>query len=189
MHYFNLQGLQAVDSLRFRLVDAKGQVVGRLASQIARVLMGKDKPTYSPWKDDGDAVIVVNGKDVEFTGRKWDRKVYRWHTGYPGGLKERTAKEQHERKPGEVLRAAVMGMLPKNNLRRSMARKLRIYPGPQHEFEGTGVEIVDFEMRPRKLREKGGVLRLPEGFEPFNPQAYWKRYGHRLGKKAQEEQQ
>lgn len=163
--------------------------MGRLASQIARVLMGKDKPTFAPWKDDGDAVVVVNAKDVEFTGRKWDRKVYRWHTGYPGGLKERTAKEQQARKPGEVLRAAVMGMLPKNNLRRSMARKLRIYPGPEHDLEGTGAEIVEFVMPPRKLREKGEVLELPEGFEPFNPQAYWKRYGHRLGKDAQQQQQ
>ncbi|KAH7618828.1 putative 50S ribosomal protein L13 [Nannochloris sp. 'desiccata'] len=186
------KGLKSIEGLRFRIVDAKGQVVGRLASQIARVLMGKDKPTFSPWKDDGDVVVVVNAQDVEFTGRKWDRKVYRWHTGYPGGLKQRTAKEQHERKPGEVLRAAVMGMLPKNNLRRSMARKLRIYPGPEHDYQNVdGLDVVNFEMPPRKLREKGSVLVLPPGFEPFNPHAYWKRYGHRLGKTtdAAEQQQ
>lgn len=170
------------------MVDAKGQVVGRLASQIARVLMGKDKPTYAPNRDGGDVVVVVNAGDVEFTGRKWDQKLYRWHTGYPGGLKERTAKDQQARRPGEVLRAAVMGMLPKNNLRRSMARKLRIYPGPDHEFEGVeGAEVVPFEMPPRKLRIKGSLLELPPGFEPFNPEAYWKRYGHRLGKDAAEQ--
>lgn len=174
-----------MEGLRYRIVDAKGQVVGRLASQIARVLMGKDKPTFCPWKDDGDVVVVVNAKDIDFTGRKWDDKLYRWHTGYPGGLRERTAKEQHARKPDAVLRAAVMGMLPKNNLRRAMARKLRVFPGPDHEFqEEPG--LVDFEMPPRKLREKGELLVLPEGYEPMNEEAYWKRFGHRIAKmKAQ----
>ena len=182
------QGLKSVENLRFRLVDAKGEVVGRLASQIARVLMGKDKPTYAPHRDDGDAVVVINAKDVEFTGRKWDSKLYRWHTGYPGGLKERTAKDQHARDPGEVIRAAVMGMLPKNNLRRSMARKLRIYPGPDHDFHGRDVDVVKFEMPPRKVRDKGDLLELPPGFEPFNPGLYWKR-ANKLGifqKKSEE---
>lgn len=108
----------ATEGLRFRLVDARGQVVGRLASQIATILMGKDKPTYTPNKDDGDVVVVVNAADVEFTGRKWDQKLYRWHTGYPGGLKERTAKDQFSRRPEAIIEAAVNGMLPKNNLRR-----------------------------------------------------------------------
>ena len=99
-------------------MDAKGQVVGRLASQIARVLQGKDKPTFAAHEDGGDVVVVVNAEHVEFTGRKWDQKLYRWHSGYPGGLKERTARDQHSRKPDYVLRAAVLGMLPKNNLRR-----------------------------------------------------------------------
>ena len=79
---------------------------------------GKDKPTFCPNRDDGDVVVVVNADQVEFTGRKWEGKVYRWHTGYPGGLKERTAKQQFERQPEWVLREAVLGMLPKNNLRR-----------------------------------------------------------------------
>ena len=106
------------EGLKFRLVDAKGEVVGRLASQIAQILMGKDKPTYAPWRDDGDVVVVINAAHIEFTGRKWDSKLYRWHTGYPGGLKERTARDQFERKPDFILREAVLGMLPKNNLRR-----------------------------------------------------------------------
>jgi large subunit ribosomal protein L13 len=176
-----LQGLKAVEGLRFRVVDAKGQVVGRLASQIARVLMGKDKPTFAPWRDDGDAVVVINAADVEFTGRKWDNKLYRWHTGYPGGLKQRTAKDAHSRDPGSVLRSAVIGMLPKNNLRRSMARKLRIFPGSNHAFEGQeGLDVVAMELRPRKIRGKGDVLEVPEGFEPMNPDVYWKKYGNRI---------
>ncbi|EFN58737.1 hypothetical protein CHLNCDRAFT_19927, partial [Chlorella variabilis] len=125
-----------LEGLRLRLVDAKGQVVGRLASQIATILQGKDKPTYRPNADDGDVVVVVNAGEVELTGRKWDQKLYRWHTGYPGGLKERTAKQMAAKKPDAVLRGAVLGMLPKNNLRRSMARKLRIFAGERHTFEG-----------------------------------------------------
>jgi large subunit ribosomal protein L13 len=121
------QGLTSVDGLRFRVVDAKGHVVGRLASQIARVLMGKDKPTYSPWQDNGDAVVVINAADVEFTGRKWENKLYRWHTGWPGGLKQRTAKDQLARHPEAIIRDAVSGMLPKNNLRRVSERREHIF--------------------------------------------------------------
>ena len=180
-HWYRLQGLEAIKGLQFRLVDGKGQVVGRLASQIAQVLMGKDKPTYNPSTDDGDGVIVINAKDVDFTGRKWDQKLYRWHTGYPGGLKERTAKEQHSRNPDAVLRAAVLGMLPKNNLRRSMARKLRIFPGSEHNLDGF-VNVAPFRMPDRKIREKGDILVLSPGFEPLNPELYWKKYGSRLQK-------
>ena len=107
-----------VEGLRWRLVDAKGVVLGRLASQISKLLQGKDKPVYDPSKDLGDVVVVINAKDVELTGRKFENKVYRWHTGYPGGLKERTVKDQWERDPTQILRRAVSGMLPKNNLRK-----------------------------------------------------------------------
>lgn len=172
--------MKDVEKLRFRLVDAKGQVVGRLASQIAKVLMGKDKPTFVPWRSDGDVVVVINSKDVEFTGRKWEQKLYRWHTGYPGGLKERNARDTHSRDPCAVLRNAVRGMLPKNNLRKEMSRKLRIYPGPEHGI--TGVNIEPMKLPPRKIREKESLFILPEGFEPFNPEAYWKRYGTRLAR-------
>ena len=136
--------------------------------------MGKDKPTYRPERDDGDVVVVINARNIEFTGKKWDDKLYRWHTGYPGGLKERTAKDQHKRYPTEVIRKAVMVMLPKNNLRRAMARKLRIFPGPEHGFEGHP-DLVPYKMPPRKLRDKGEVYELPEGFQPFNPEVYWKK--------------
>eukprot|EP00889_Picochlorum_renovo_P000371 jgi/Picre1/27401/NNA_000368.t1 len=95
-------------------------------------------------------------------------------TGYPGGLKERTAKEQLAREPTKVLKNAVMGMLPKNNLRRSMARKLRIFPGEDHDFVGHPALVVH-QMPPRTLRDKGDVFVAPEGFEPFNPEVYWKK--------------
>lgn len=183
-----LRGVESLEGLRLRLVDAQGQVVGRLASQIATILQGKDKPTFQPNRDDGDVVVVVNADKVELTGRKWDQKLYRWHTGYPGGLKERTAKEHFARKPDAILREAVLGMLPKNNLRRSMARKLRIYTGERHDFEGHP-QLQTFTMPPRKLRVKGELFELPPGFEPFNPQAYYAKYGHRLGKEQQQEQQ
>lgn len=169
-----MQGVANLDGLRLRLCDADGQVVGRFASQIAQILMGKDKPTYCPEKDDGDVVVVVNAEKIEFTGRKWDKKLYQWHTGYPGGLKERTAKDQLAREPADVLRKAVMGMLPKNNLRRSMARKLRIFAGNDHEFVGHPALVVH-QMPPRTLRDKGDVFVAPEGFEPFNPEVYWKK--------------
>jgi len=143
--------------------------------------MGKDKPTYSPEKDDGDVVIVVNSSKIEFTRRKWKDKLYQWHTGYPGGLKERTAIEQHKRDPTEVLRKAVMGMLPKNNLRRSMAKKLRIFPGPQHDFEGHP-DLMTHTMPSRNLRDKGAVFEAPEGFQPFNPDVYQKKLERMKGK-------
>ncbi len=117
---------------RWLLVDAKGKVVGRLASQIATVLMGKNKPTYTPHVDVGDFVVVVNAEKVQFTGRKWDQKLYYRHSNYPGGLKFRSAREMRERKPEEILRHAVRGMLPKNHLGRRMLKKLKIYSGENH---------------------------------------------------------
>jgi hypothetical protein len=121
-------------------------------------------------------------------GKKWTQKLYRSHSGYPGGLKERVARDMMARTPDFVLRNAVLGMLPKNNLRRSMARKLRIFPEDAHPFQGLP-ELVKFEMPPRKLREKEELFVLPEGFEPFNPDAYYKRFGHRLERMKQQQQQ
>ncbi|KAK9810050.1 hypothetical protein WJX72_004007 [[Myrmecia] bisecta] len=137
--------------LRFRVIDAKEQVVGRLAAQIALILQGKDKPTYAPHKDEGDIVIVKNARHAELTGKKWDQKLYRWHTGYPGGLKQRTAKDQFQREPEDILRRAVYGMLPKNNLRKERARKLRLFPDEWHPYE-KDERVVTWEMPPRKLR-------------------------------------
>mmetsp|Transcript_5561 Transcript_5561/g.5745 ORF Transcript_5561/g.5745 Transcript_5561/m.5745 type:complete len:142 (+) Transcript_5561:74-499(+) len=119
----------------WHIVDAKGQVVGRLASQITHILKGKHKPTFSPHYDCGDYVVVINAKDVKFTGRKYHDKLYTWHTGYPGGLKQMPVKKLLDHKPEEVLRKAVLGMLAKNKLRKRMAYKLRIFPGSRHLHE------------------------------------------------------
>uniref|UniRef100_A0A7S1CFC1 50S ribosomal protein L13 n=1 Tax=Bicosoecida sp. CB-2014 TaxID=1486930 RepID=A0A7S1CFC1_9STRA len=115
----------------WHLVDARDQVVGRLASQIGRLLTGKHKPTYVPHIDCGDHVVVVNASQVAFTGKKRKEKLYRWHTGYPGGLKTLTARQVFERAPDRVLKAAVSGMLPKNTLRPHRLRRLRIYGGEE----------------------------------------------------------
>lgn len=116
----------------WHLVDAQNQVAGRLATQVVRILRGKHKPTFTPNYDCGDYVVIVNADKVKFTGKKITDKKYTWHTGYPGGIKHMTVKEQLERKPEEVLRKTIMGMLAKNNLRKSIGRKLRIFPGSAH---------------------------------------------------------
>jgi len=114
------------------LVNARRQRVGRLATQISFLLQGKYKPIYNPAVDCGDYVVVVNASEIEFTGRKWDRKYYRWHSGYPGGLKEVKAKDMWDRHPERILEHAVFGMLPKNNLNRHRKSRLRIFMGPDH---------------------------------------------------------
>ena len=170
------------EGLRWRIIDAKGLVLGRLASQLSKILQGKDKPLYDPSKDRGDVVVVVNAKDIELTGRKFENKVYRWHTGYPGGLKERTVKDQWERDPTEILRKAVSGMLPKNNLRKARNRKLRIFPGPEHDFVGpkyADIEWVPLTLPERTIRMTKQVefldhSKLPEGFQPLNKEWYEK---------------
>ena len=114
------------------LVDAEGQTLGRLATQIANTLRGKRKPAYTPHIDTGDFVIVVNAEKIAVTGKKLDEKIYYRHSGYPGGLRQRTLREQLDRRPTEVLRKAVKGMLPKNKLARQQLTKLKIYTGPEH---------------------------------------------------------
>ena len=114
------------------VVDAEAKTLGRLATQIADVLRGKGKPAYTPHVDSGDFVIVVNAEKVHVTGQKLDQKIYYRHSGYPGGLRERTLREQLQRRPEEVLRKAVKGMLPKNKLASAQLRKLKIYAGPDH---------------------------------------------------------
>jgi large subunit ribosomal protein L13 len=116
----------------WRLVDADGRTLGRLATEIADVLRGKHKPVYTPHVDTGDFVIVVNAEKVRVTGKKLEQKIYYRHSGYPGGLRERTLAEQLERRPEEVIRRAVRGMLPKNKLAAAQLRKLKIYAGPEH---------------------------------------------------------
>lgn len=179
------QRLRNVDvtGLRFRLIDAKGQVVGRVASQIANILQGKDKPTYAPWKDEGDVVIVVNARHVELTGNKWDQKLYRWHTGYPGGLKERTAQDQFQRAPEKILYEAVYGMLPKNKLRKERARKLRIFVDEDHPFTDSS-RLVPTQLPERNIRIRRPLFVIPPGAEPLNPEAYERTFGHMLRKLA-----
>ncbi|MDR7416253.1 MAG: 50S ribosomal protein L13 [Armatimonadota bacterium] len=131
---------------RWWLVDAQGKVLGRLASQVASLLRGKHKPTFTPHVDGGDFVVVVNADKVRLTGRKAERKVYYWHSGYPGGLKSATAGELLRTKPEELFRLAVQRMLPKTPLGRRMLRKLKVYRGPDHPHAA---------QQPQKLEVKG----------------------------------
>jgi large subunit ribosomal protein L13 len=117
------------------VVDAQGATLGRLATQVASILRGKHKPTYTPHADAGDFVVIVNADKVHLTGRKMDQKMYYWYSGYPGGIKGRTAREMLDRKPEEVLRRAVKGMLPKTNLGRKMMSKLKIYASSEHPHQ------------------------------------------------------
>ncbi len=117
------------------LVDAEGQTLGRLATQIADRLRGKGKAAYTPHVDTGDFVVVINAEKIAVTGKKLDEKMYYRHSGYPGGIKERSLRVQLERQPTEVLRKAVKGMLPKNRLARQQITKLKIYAGTAHPHE------------------------------------------------------
>jgi large subunit ribosomal protein L13 len=130
---------------RWFLVDAEGRTLGRLATQIADTLRGKTKPQYTPHVDTGDFVVVVNAEKIQVTGKKLDDKIYYRHSGYPGGLKQRTLREQLERRPTEVLRAAVKGMLPRNKLARRQITKLKIYAGPEHPHEAQAPEPLPLE--------------------------------------------
>ena len=114
------------------VVDATDKVLGRLASRVARIITGKNKPEWTPHVDCGDHVVVINAAKVRVTGRKLEQKVYRRHTGYPGGLKEVTLGKQLAEKPERVIRSAVQGMVPKGILGRKMVTKLKVYPGPDH---------------------------------------------------------
>ena len=116
----------------WHLIDANGLTVGRLASEVARLLMGKHKPTYTPFLDTGDHVIVINASKVVFKGNKTEDKIYRHHTGWPGGLKEVKAKDMLANKPARLLELAIRGMLPKTKLGRAMSSKLKIYATAEH---------------------------------------------------------
>jgi large subunit ribosomal protein L13 len=127
------------------LVDAEGKTLGRLATQIADTLRGKRKPQFTPHVDTGDFVIVVNAEKIQVTGNKLDQKRYYRHSGYPGGLRSRTLREQLERRPTEVLRVAVKGMLPKNRLARQQITKLKIYAGPEHPHEAQNPKSLELD--------------------------------------------
>ena len=127
------------------LVDAEGQTLGRLATQIAEVLRGKRKPTYTPHVDVGDFVIVVNAERISVTGNKLQEKRYYRHSGYPGGLRSRTLGEMLDRRPEEVIRHAVKGMLPRTRLGRAQLRKLKVYAGPEHPHAAQQPEPMEVE--------------------------------------------
>jgi large subunit ribosomal protein L13 len=125
------------------LVDASGKTLGRLATQLADILRGKRKPEYTPHVDTGDFVIVVNAREVVVSGNKRETKLYHRHSGYPGGLRTRTFEEMLERRPEEVIRIAVKGMLPRNRLARQQLRKLKVYAGPDHPHEAQKPKPVE----------------------------------------------
>ncbi len=119
----------------WHLVDAEGQILGRLATRVARLLTGKDKPAYTPFLDLGDHVVIINAEKVRLTGRKATGKIYRHHTGHPGGLRQISAGDLLARNPEKLVREAVFGMVPKTKLGRALRRKLRVYRGPQHPHQ------------------------------------------------------
>jgi len=128
---------------RWYVVDADGQTLGRLATRIADTLRGKGKAQYTPHVDTGDFVVVVNAEKILVTGNKLDQKRYYRHSGYPGGLRSRTLREQLERRPTEVIRKAVKGMLPRNRLARQQLNKLKVYAGPDHPHEAQAPKSLE----------------------------------------------
>ena len=136
-------GAAAIERKWF-VVDAEGKTLGRLATEIARILRGKHKPIFTPYLDTGDYVIVVNAEKVKVTGKKLDQKIYYHHSGYVGGMKETTLKEMLAKKPERVMEHAVKGMLPKGPLGRQMYKKLFVYAGPEHKHEAQKPEVLTF---------------------------------------------
>jgi len=131
---------------KWYIVDAEGKVLGRLASEVAKVLRGKNKPTYTPHVDTGDHVIVLNAEKVVLTGDKLNQKIYRHFSGYPGGMKEIKYSQLMATKPEKAIELAVKGMLPKNSLGRAMFRKLKVYKGTEHEHQAQKPEILEINV-------------------------------------------
>ena len=129
---------------KWYVVDAEGQTLGRLASEVAKVLRGKNKPEYTPHVDTGDYVIVINADKIKVTGKKLDQKMYYHHSDYVGGLKEATLREMMQKKPEKVIELAVKGMLPKGPLGRQMYKKLFVYAGPDHKQAAQKPEVLTF---------------------------------------------
>ena len=129
---------------KWYVVDATDKTLGRLTSEIAKVLRGKNKPVYTPHIDTGDYVIVVNAEKIAVTGKKLDQKIYYHHSDYVGGMKETTLREMMDKKPEKVIELAVKGMLPKGPLGRSMIKKLHVYAGPEHDHQAQKPEVLTF---------------------------------------------
>ena len=130
---------------KWYVVDATGYTLGRLASEIAKVIRGKNKPTFTPHVDTGDYVIVINAEKIQVTGKKLDQKIYYNHSGYVGGMKETTLREKLAKKPESVIELAVKGMLPKGPLGRSMIKKLHVYAGAEHGHEAQKPEVLEIK--------------------------------------------
>ena len=132
---------------KWYVVDAEDQTLGRLCSEVAKVLRGKNKPIYTPHIDTGDNVIVINADKIKVTGKKMDQKIYYRHSDYVGGMKETTLKEMMAKKPEDVIYLAVKGMLPKGPLGRSMIKKLHVYAGPEHDNAAQKPEVLELQKR------------------------------------------
>ena len=126
---------EALMQRQWYVIDARGKILGRMATEIAKVLRGKHKPIFTPNQDAGDFVIVVNAREIKLSGAKLDKKIYYRHTEYPGGIRERTAAQMLEEKPEELVKLAVKGMLPKNRLSRKLVTKLKVYAGAEHPHD------------------------------------------------------
>lgn len=131
---------------KWYVVDADGKTLGRLASEVAKILRGKHKAIFTPHVDTGDFVIIVNAEKVKLTGKKLDQKMYRWHTGYVGHLKEVSYRDMMANKPVKVVESAIKGMLPHNSLGRQMGRKLKVYAGPEHGHEAQKPEVLELNI-------------------------------------------
>ena len=127
---------------KWRVVDAEGQILGRMATKVATVLMGKDKPIYTPHVDTGDYVIVVNASKIKVSGKKGEQKEYQHYTGYPGGLREVSLRELMEKKPTAAVKRAVWGMLPKNKLRKKRIKRLKIFAKAEHPYEKKEIHLL-----------------------------------------------
>lgn len=130
---------------KWYVIDATDKVVGRLASEVAKILRGKHKPTFTPNQECGDFVVITNCEKIKFTGRKMDDKVYYWHTNHIGGLKQRTVKEQLAKHPEKIIMEAVKGMLPKTSLGRKQLTKLKVFTGSEHAHEAQKPEVYEIK--------------------------------------------
>ena len=140
-------GKGLADGRKWFVVDASGKTVGRLATEVARIISGKNNPAWTPFMDMGDHVVVINAKDAIFKGSKNDQKIYYRHTLYPGGLRETSVKEMFEKKPERVIELAVKGMLPKTKLGKAMAKKLKVYAGADHRHAAQKPETLEIATR------------------------------------------
>jgi large subunit ribosomal protein L13 len=140
-------GKNLAETRKWFVVDAKGKTVGRLATEVARILSGKNNPNWTPFLDMGDHVVVINARHAIFKGSKNDQKLYRHHTLYPGGLREKTVREMRATHPERIIELAVKGMLPKTKLGRAMAKKLKVYAGSEHPHTAQKPETLEIETK------------------------------------------